>query len=162
MRPERRSVPGAVAALLGFVGLCLLAGAASGSVTADAVHGWYEALTAPPGTPPAWLFAPVWTVLYIMIGVSGWLIWLGPGAFPALRLWGWQLAANTAWPVAFFGMRDPGLALLEILVLLALIGATLLVFHRRRRSAAWLLVPYLAWTLFATYLNAGFWWLNRA
>lgn len=161
MRRERRSVPGAVAALLGFVGLCLLAGAASGSVTAEAVPGWYRSLISPPGTPPDWLFAPVWTVLYIMIGVAGWLIWLRPAALPALRLWGWQLAANTGWPVAFFGMRSPGLALLEILLLLGLIGFTLRAFHRRRRAAAWLLAPYLAWTLFAAYLNAGFWWLNR-
>jgi benzodiazapine receptor len=150
-----------VAAFLGFVGLCLLVGAASGSVTADAVQAWYPSLAAPRGTPPNWVFAPVWTTLYFMIGVAGWLVWLRPDSFAALRLWGWQLAANVAWSSAFFGMRSTGLGLLVILLLLALICLTLRAFHRKRREAAWLLVPYLAWTVYASYLNAGFWWLNR-
>lgn len=151
-----------MAALLAFLGLCLLVGAASGSVAADAVRGWYLSLTPPSGTPPNWVYTPVWTALYIMIGVAGWLVWLRPGAFPALRLWGWQLAMNAAWSAAFFGMRSPGLGLLVILMLLGLIGLTMRAFHWRRRAASWLLLPYLAWTLYAAYLNAGFWWLNRA
>ncbi len=150
-----------MAALLGFVGLCLLVGAAGGSVTADAVRTWYPLLTAPPFTPPNWVFAPVWTLLYAVIGVSGWLVWLRPGSRRALRMWGWQLAANAAWSPAFFGVRNPGLALLVIAAMLATTVATIGMFYRRRPLAAWLLLPYLAWTLYAAYLNAGFWWLNR-
>ena len=151
-----------MAALLGFVGLCLLVGAAGGSVTAGAIRLWYPSLTAPPFTPPNWVFAPVWTVLYIVIGIAGWLVWLRPGSRPALRIWGWQLAANAAWSPAFFGIRSPGLALFVIAAMLGTTAATVGMFYRRRPLAAWLLVPYLVWTLYAAYLNAGFWWLNRS
>ena len=144
------------------MGLCLLIGAASSSVTAEAVRDWYPALAAPMGTPPRQVFAPVWTVLYVSIGVAAWLVWLRPGAASALRLWGWQLAVNAAWSAAFFGLRSPALGLVVIVPLLGLIGLTIRVFHRRRPWAAWLLLPYLAWTLYAAYLNTGFWWLNRA
>jgi benzodiazapine receptor len=160
-RRERRSIPGAAAALLGFVGLCLLVGAAGGSLTAEAVRHWYPSLSAPPFNPPNWIFAPVWTALYVDIGVAAWLVWLRPGSNAALRLWGWQLAANAAWPASFFGLRNPGLGLIVIVVMLASTVATIFAFHRRRRLAAWLLMPYLAWSLFAAYLNAGFWWLNQ-
>jgi benzodiazapine receptor len=151
-----------VAALVGFVGLCLLVGAVGGAVTADAVRLWYPSLIAPPFTPPNWVFAPVWTALYIVIGTTGWLVWLRPGSRPALRAWGWQLAANAAWSPAFFGIRNPGLALFVIAAMLATTGVTLGIFYRRRPLAAWLLLPYLVWTLYAAYLNAGFWWLNRS
>ena len=160
-RGERRSTPGAAAALLGFVALCLLVGAVGGAVTADAVKLWYPSLIAPPLTPPSWVFAPVWTTLYVAIGVSAWLIWLRPGSFVALRLWGWQLAANAAWPAAFFGLRSPALALPVIVLMILLTGVAIHAFQRRSQLAAWLLLPYLGWTLFATYLNVGFWWLNR-
>jgi len=143
------------------VGLCLLVGAAGGALTAEAVRQWYPSLTAPPFTPPSWVFAPVWTVLYIDIGVAAWLVWLRPGSFAALRAWGWQLAANAAWPAAFFGLRNPGLGLLVIALMLVLTAATIFAFNRRRRVAAGMLMPYLAWSLFAPYLNTGFWWLNR-
>ena len=151
-----------MAALIGFVGLCLLVGAAGGGLTADAVRQWYPSLVAPPLTPPPWVFAPVWTVLYIMIGVSAWLVWLRPGSYPALRIWGWQLAANAVWPAAFFGMRSPALGLPVIALMLLLTAMTIRAFHPRSLPAALLLLPYLAWSLFATYLNAGFWWLNRS
>ena len=95
------------------------------------------------------------------IGFAAWLVWLRPAASPPLRLWGWQIAANAAWSSAFFGLRSTGLGLAVILVLVALIGLTIRAFHRRQPLAAWLMGPYLAWTLYATYLNAGFWWLNR-
>ncbi len=123
-------------------------------------RAWYLSLNHPPGTPPNWVFAAVWAVLYGMIGVSGWLAWrrtIGPRP---LRLWGWQLAANACWTPAFFALRSPPLALAVCLVLLVLIGATMRAFLRLRRAAAWLMVPYLAWTGYATYLTAAFWWLN--
>ncbi len=149
-------------ALVGFVGLGLLVGAAGGSLTAGAVPGWYASLTHPPGTPPDALFGPVWGVLYVVMGVSAWRVWRRVEAGPALRLWGWQLAVNAAWTPAFFGLREPLLALAVLLVLIALIGLTLRRFAAIDRGAAWLLVPYLLWTGYALYLNAGICWLNRA
>ena len=147
-------------ALVGFVGLCLLVGAADGSVAAGTSRAWYLSLNHPPGTPPNWVFAAVWTGLYAMIGVSGWLAWRRSVGTRPLRLWGWQLAANACWTPAFFGLRSPPLALAVCLVLLVLIVATVRAFLPLRRAAAWLLAPYLGWTIYATYLTAGFWWLN--
>ncbi len=151
-----------ILALVGFVGLCLLVGGADAAFVTRAVHTWYPSLTAPPATPPNWLFPPVWTTLYVMIGVAGWLVWRRSGAARPLRLWGWQLAANALWSPAFFGLHNPPLALAVMLVLLGLIGVTMHSFARLNRPAVWLMLPYLAWTGFAAYLNAGFWWLNPA
>ncbi len=125
------------------------------------MRSWYPSLAQPFGTPPNWVFAPVWTALYVLMGVAGWLVWRRCGAARPVRLWGWQLAANALWTPFFFGLHNPPLALAEILVLLALIVTTIRSFMRVRRLAAWLMLPYLAWTGYATYLTAGFWWLNR-
>ena len=148
-------------ALVGFVGLCLLVGVAGGTITARSLHTWYASLHAPPGTPPNWVFAPVWSVLYVMIGVAAWLVWRRSGASGPLRLWGWQLAANAMWVPAFFGLHSPPLAMAVVLVLIALTAITVRFFARIRRVAAWLMLPYLGWVLFAAYINAGFWLLNR-
>jgi benzodiazapine receptor len=150
-----------VLALVGFVGLCLLVGVVGGSMTARAVHTWYHALHTPPGTPPDWVFAPVWTVLYAMIGVAGWLVWKRLGASGALRLWGWQLAANALWAPAFFGLHSPYLAMGVMAALLFFVALTIRAFRRVHRTAAVLMAPYGAWCLFAAYLNAGFLLLNH-
>jgi benzodiazapine receptor len=150
----------AVLALVGFIGLCLLVAVVGGSMTARAVHHWYHTLHAPAGTPPPWVFAPVWTALYMMIGVAAWLVWRRLGAAPSLRLWGWQLAANALWAPAFFGLHSPALAMGVIVVLLLLIALTIRAFRRIHRTAAFLMVPYGAWCLYAAYLNAGFLILN--
>jgi benzodiazapine receptor len=137
--------------------------ASAGAVTATSVGTWYMALQHPPGTPPNWLFGPVWTVLYVMIGVAGWLIWLRGSATPVrrpLRLWGWQLLCNALWTPAFFGLHSPALGVAVIVVLLGLVGVTIAAFRRIRPTAAWLMAPYAAWTCFACYLNLGIWWLN--
>lgn len=147
-------------ALVGFVGLCLLVGAADGAIAAGPARGWYLSLIQPPGTPPNWLFGPVWTGLYVLIGVAAWLVWRRSTATRPLRLWGWQLAANALWTPAFFAMHSPPLALAVCLVMLVLIAVTIRSFGWVRPSAAWLMTPYLAWTGYATYLTAGFWWLN--
>ena len=150
-----------VLALVGFVGLCLLVGAVGGSMTAHAVHGWYATLRAPPGTPPNWVFAPVWTALYIAMGVAAWLVWKRLGASRPLQLWGWQLAANALWAPAFFGLHSPAIAMAVIVVMLVLIGLTIRSFRRIRRPAAALMVPYGLWCLYAAYLNVGFLLLNH-
>jgi benzodiazapine receptor len=147
-------------ALVGFVGLCLLVGAADGSLIAGTWRGWYGSLLRPPGTPPNWVFGPIWTALYVMIGIAGWLVWRRTTSTRPLRLWGWQLAANACWTPAFFALRSPPLALAVCLVLLVLVVLTMLTFRRVRPIAAWLMVPYLGWSCYATYLTAGFWWLN--
>jgi benzodiazapine receptor len=151
-----------VLALLGFLGLCLLVDMSAGMVTAGSVQGWFSGLTRPPFAPPNWLFAPVWTVLYFMIGIAAWLVWRTgrPEAYRALRLWGWQLLANALWSPAFFGLHSPGLALAVILVLLVLAALTLWRFAAVERIAALLLAPYLAWGVYAAYLTAGFFVLN--
>jgi benzodiazapine receptor len=147
---------------VGFVGLCLLVGAVDASMTARVVHNWYASLHAPPGTPPNWLFAPVWAVLYVAIGTSAWLVWRRLGTGRALRLWGWQLAANALWAPAFFGLHSPALAIGVMAVLLVLIGLTIRAFRRVHRLAAALMLPYGFWCLYAAYLNMGFLLLNRA
>ncbi len=151
---------------MGFVGLALLVWAANGAITASTVHGWYHTLARPPAAPPDWIFAPVWTALYATIGVSAWLVWRRLDTAThrkraALRTWGWQLLANALWPAAFFGLQNPGLGLAVIAVMLIAIAATMRAFWPLQRAAAVLLLPYLCWVIFATYLNIGFWWLNR-
>jgi tryptophan-rich sensory protein len=154
-------------ALVGFVGLALLVGAADGSLTAAGARAWYLSLTRPPGTPPAALLGPVWTLLYLLLGTSAWLVWRSPqparpgiGKRAALRLWGWQLLLTAGWAPALFRLHSPGVALVVMLPLLGLIGLTMRAFDRIHRPAAALLLPYALWTCYAAYLNAGFFWLN--
>jgi len=123
---------------------------------------WYERLQKPPLNPPNWVFAPVWSVLYVAIAVAAWLVWRArPASGVPLALWGGQLVLNAAWSLLFFGLQLSGVALVEILILLALLIATAASFHRVRAMAGLLLLPYVAWVSFAAYLNAGLWYLNR-
>ncbi len=147
--------------LAGFVGLCFLVAASGGAATAPNIRSWYALLHHPIGTPPDGIFGPVWAVLYLMIAVAGWRVWLQPDHSGALRLWVLQLAANAAWPPIFFGLHRPGFALGIIVAMDMLVIQTIRRFSRTDRVAAAMLVPYLAWGFYATYLNAGFWWLNR-
>lgn len=151
-------------ALVGFVGLCLLVGLTASAFNTQGTMAWYATLARPPGTPPNWLFGPVWAVLHSSIGVAGWLIWArapeGRRKRAALTLWGWQLLINALWSPAFFGLGSPIAGLLVIVPMVILIGLTIASFVRLNRGAGLLLVPYLVWTSYATYLNAGFWWLN--
>jgi len=142
------------------VGLCLLVGAADGELAASSLGTWYLSLTPPPGTPPNWVFAPVWSTLYVMIGLAGWLVWRRAGASAPLRLWGWQLLLNALWTPAFFGLHSTAAGLGVILALLLLILLTLRAFVTVERVAAALMLPYAAWAGYAAYLTAGFWWLN--
>ena len=144
----------------------MLVGISDAGFTASSVNGWYRALAHPPGTPPDWVFSPVWTVLYVFMGVSAWLVWRHQDAAPyrtfvALRLWGWQLLLNALWTPAFFGLRNPLVALVIIVSLLVMILLTIIAFRRvRRTTAAALLVPYASWVAYVIYLNAGFLMLN--
>jgi tryptophan-rich sensory protein len=149
-------------ALFGFVGACFLA-AATGAVFPPGE--WYDQLVKPSWRPPNWLFAPAWTVLYLTIAVSGWLVWrefgFAAAALP-LAIYFVQLILNAAWTPIFFGLHRPDLAFFEIVLLWLSIVATIAFFHPLNAGAAWLLSPYLAWVTFATALNLAIWQLNSA
>ena len=148
--------------LLAFVGLV----AAAAFIASRFRPGsWYEHLARPSWNPPNWVFAPVWTVLYLAIALAGWLVWRALPASSvhiALLVWVGQLALNACWSVLFFGLHQPGYALADIILLLALIAAFIVLAAPISAWAAWLFVPYLLWVSFATALNAAVWQLNRA
>lgn len=151
-------------ALVAFIALSFAAGALGQLLSGPNVPEYYMALQRPPLSPPSWVFAPVWSALYLMMGISAALVWRHrdqPQGRRAIAWWGVQLALNTVWSGLFFGLTSPGLALLEIVVLAGAIVAYMLSARPLDRRAAWLVVPYLAWVGFATYLNAGVWLLNR-
>jgi tryptophan-rich sensory protein len=151
-----------ILALLVFVALCAAA-AAIGAATRPGE--WYRQLVRPAWAPPAWLFAPVWTLLYLMIAVAGWLVWLRwdwEGAPLALALWAVQLVLNATWTPLFFGLRRAGLGFANIFLLWLAIIATISAFERVSLVAALLLLPYLLWVTFASALNFSVWQLNRA
>jgi translocator protein len=124
---------------------------------------WYAALNKPTWNPPAWVFGPVWSTLYMMMAVSAWLVWR-QGGFARQRgpltLFLVQLVLNAAWSPLFFGLQRPGVAFAEIIVLWLAIACTIIAFRRVHRIAASLLVPYLAWVSFAAFLNGTLWQLN--
>jgi len=140
--------------------LPLLVGALGGIVTDS---GWYTELRRPAFAPPGWLFGPVWTALYLGMGVAAWLVWRRAGfrkARAALALYALQLVFNALWSPIFFGLRAMGWAFVDIVVLAVAIVVTLVEFHRIDRRAGLLLVPYLLWVLFASVLNFSLWMLN--
>ncbi len=150
-------------ALLVSVALCFAVSGLGGLITAQSVGTWYQDLAKPAFNPPDWLFAPVWTTLYLLMAVSAWRVWRQAGlrgGRTALVAFGVQLALNLVWSTAFFGLRMPGAALVVVLLLLAAIAVTLRLFWTADRTAGLLLVPLLAWVGFATVLNAAIWWLN--
>ena len=152
-----QSVLGCVA----WVGLSLGAGILG--AVGSGPDAWYQSLDKPPWTPPSWLFGPVWTTLYILMGIAAWLVWEQRHTTrvqSALGLYLGQLALNAAWSWLFFGLHRPGLAFAELMVLWVAILVTLLVFGRIRRVAALLLLPYLAWVTFAGALNGSIWLRN--
>jgi tryptophan-rich sensory protein len=122
--------------------------------------GWYAALRKPPFNPPNWVFAPVWSALYVMIGVAGWLVWRRDWRSRMMAAWVAQLALNFIWTPVFFGLHAPAAALAVILALLIVIIAFIVRGWGRDRAAALLFVPYVAWVAFATLLNAAIVYLN--
>ncbi|MBU1537714.1 tryptophan-rich sensory protein [Myxococcota bacterium] len=125
---------------------------------------WYDSLARPPLTPPSAIFGPVWTVLYVLIAVSIGLYIFSPGKRSAALVFsilGAHLVFNFAWTALFFGLKNPGLALVDILLLDGTLVYLIVAFYSVSRLAAALLLPYLLWVCFATYLNAGFFFLNR-
>ncbi len=161
MNPPSSPVRNALA-LAGFILVTFLAPAAG----AFAPPGeWYAALNKPSWNPPSWVFGPAWTLLYTLMAVAAWRVWKR-GGFAAqarpLGLYFIQLGFNAAWTPVFFGAQETGWALVIITLLWLAILLTLISFWRARRSAGWLLLPYLLWVTFASSLNFMIWRLNPA
>jgi benzodiazapine receptor len=150
--------------LFGFLLVKLFVSAAGGRVTAPSVGDWYEALAKPPLNPQKWVFPVAWNFLYFMMAISAWLVWRAAGSFDkagaALSIFGIQLALNLSWSIVFFGLKRPDLAVLNVIALDAAIAGSIVAFLRVSRLAGFLLVPYLLWALFATYLTLGIALLN--
>ncbi|MBT5903532.1 MAG: tryptophan-rich sensory protein [Opitutaceae bacterium] len=134
-----------------------------GMATASSVGDWYLTLSKPTWNPPSWVFGPAWTLLYILMSVAAWRIWLkrnDDGAVDTLWLHGAQLLLNALWSILFFGLQRPDLALINILVLLAVLILMQFRLFRSDRTAAYLWLPYLGWVTFAALLNKAIWLLN--
>jgi tryptophan-rich sensory protein len=145
--------------------LCFGIAAIGSYFTSSSVDSWYPSLIKPSWRPPNWLFAPVWTALYLSMAISAWLVWRQSGykkAASALTFFLLQLILNAAWSGLFFGLRQPFVAFLEIILLWLAILVTIRLFFRLRPVAAWMMVPYLLWVTFAAVLNLSIWWLNAA
>ena len=147
--------------LLLFILVTLIVGAGASIFTEPNMATWYAGLVHPSFAPPNWLFAPVWTTLYVLMAVAAWRVWCIAGT-KSLEMAAYvlQLIFNFAWSAIFFAAHQPGLAFIEICALLLLILATAILFWRRDRLAGLLFLPYLAWTVFAAFLNHAFWLLN--
>ena len=145
------------------ISLCFLLGSSGGLLTINEIQGWYATLQKPSFNPPNWLFGPVWTALYIMMGVSFYLVWCRPPSAArknALRAFLVQFALNCAWTPVFFSLHMTGAALIVIVLMWLAILRTIFLFAPFSKTASWLLVPYISWVSFATLLNAAIWWLN--
>ena len=154
--------------ILAVVVTCLAIGYFSGTVTRSAITTWYPTLIKPSFNPPNWIFAPVWSMLYIMMGIAAGLVWNRLEfsndkelVKKSLVFFAIQLGLNALWSVLFFGLRNPMLALIEIVLLWLMIYETYIKFGKIDKIAGYLFLPYLAWVSFATVLNASIWWLNR-
>jgi len=160
--PDRRPLLSLVAAVLA----CEVVGASGSVFTTMGLESWYPSLVRPALAPPNWVFAPVWTTLFALMGVGAWLVWGelsgpdGPAARVALAAFVGQFVLNVAWSGAFFGLQSTFIGMIVITLLWVAIVATIAAFYRVDRRAAGLLVPYLVWVTFAGYLNVGFWLLN--
>lgn len=148
-----------VAGLVAFIVLCFGASILGGRVASTEFAEWYTALAKPPWTPPGWVFGPIWTVLYALMATAGWMVWR-EGSRIAVLLFLLQLALNAVWPWIFFGLKRLDWAFYASVAMAVAILATIVAFYAVRRRAALLLVPYLAWVLFAAWLSLAVWRLN--
>ncbi|XWN37989.1 MAG: TspO/MBR family protein [Balneola sp.] len=147
------------------IAICLLIGFLSGISTSDSISGWYSTLEKPSFNPPNWIFGPVWTFLYILMGIALGKIWSSDISSKeknkAIFVFGVQLLVNGMWSIFFFGMQNLLLAFIDIIILVILIVYTIKLFKPINRMSSWLLYPYLAWVSFATILNLSIILLNN-
>ncbi len=154
-----RQIIGIVIAIL----VCFSAAGLGGMATTAGLKDWYPALEKPAWNPPDWIFGPVWTVLYLMMAISVWMIWRQVGferGKKPLLIFAVQLVLNTFWSLLFFGMRQPGWAFAEIILLWLAIGLTIALFAKHSKPAAILMMPYWMWVSFAAVLNYTIWSMN--
>lgn len=149
-----------------FVATCIAVGYLSGIVTRSSVETWFPTLIKPSFNPPGWVFAPVWSLLYTMMGIAAGLVWSRidyqkEAVHNALIFFVVQLALNALWSLLFFGLKNPLLALIEIALLWLMIYETYLKFAKIDKIAGYLFIPYILWVSFAAVLNASIWWLNK-
>lgn len=142
-----------------------LAGLGGVLFTDTGQSSWYQGLEKPAWNPPGWVFGPVWTILYILMGIAFYLVWKNETApkeqkRPAMVFWVIQLVLNFFWTIIFFGAHSPGYAFIEIMVLWLAIVITIILFSRVNKTAAWLMVPYLLWVSFASFLNYTIYQMN--
>jgi len=141
-----------------------LAGAIGSVFTVSAIPNWYAGLVKPALNPPSWVFGPAWTTLYALMGIAAFLIWKSgwdkKEVKKALGVFGIQLVLNALWSIIFFGLHSPGWALVDIIALWFAIVWTMVVFYKISKPAAYLLVPYILWVSFVSYLNYSIWMLN--
>ncbi len=153
-----------LAGLVFWIGICYLVAWTGALVSPGmAPSDWYGALNKPAWNPPGWVFEPVWTALYTMMGVAAWIVWDKFGikmAQAALVAFLVQLILNGLWSRLFFGMQEPGWAFFEILLLLTAIVITTVLFFRKNAVAGWLMVPYILWVGYASTLNGAIWLMN--
>ncbi len=152
--------------ILTMIVTCIAVGYLSSELTREGVQTWYTTIEKPSFNPPNWVFAPVWSALYVMMGLAAGLVWdridsQRPVVKKALTFFWIQLALNALWSYLFFGLHNPLLALIEIVLLWLMIYETFVQFGKVNKVASYLILPYLAWVTFATVLTASIWWLNR-
>ena len=161
-RPGNRFLSTGV--LVFFIAICFFVAWTGAQVSPGiASSEWYEQLNKPDWNPPGWLFGPVWTALYTMMAFAAWRIWRlsgFSGSKTELSFFGAQLFLNGLWSQLFFNAQNPGLAFIEIMILLAAIIATTWLFYQKDRIAGWLMIPYIFWVAFATVLNGTIWVMN--
>lgn len=150
--------------LAGFLLGTQAAGIIGSFFTSSSIPTWYAFLTKPELAPPNFVFAPVWTTLFVLMAIGAFIVWRKGFArkdvWVALSVYVVQLVLNTLWSIIFFGMQNPKMAFFEIIVLWAAIVTTIVLFARISKIAGLLLIPYIAWVSFAAYLNYGLWMLN--
>ena len=153
-----------IGGLIFWLGICYFTAWLGAQVSPGIASAeWYQSISKPSWNPPSWVFGPVWTILYTMMGFAAWTVWKQYGfkkAGAALTLFFIQLVLNGLWSQIFFGMQQIGWAFAEIVVLLAAIIFTTMLFFKKSKLAGWLMAPYIAWVSFATVLNGAIWWLN--
>lgn len=142
------------------ISIPFLASAVGGFFTSTSVSTWYVDLAKPSFNPPSWVFGPVWTLLYLLIGISLYLVWISKYEKKAFIAFGVQMFLNVSWSVLFFGLQKPLFAFIEIIFLWISILATILFFYKINKKAAYLLVPYILWVGFAAVLNFYLFILN--
>ena len=152
-----------IGVFLASIIICQLAGVIGSVFTAPAIRTWYADLAKPWFAPPNWIFAPVWITLYTLMGIAFYMVWVRGGngiRSKAMALFATQLILNAIWSIFFFGLRSPGAALVEIILLWVFIAMTIVNFNKVSRGAAWLMVPYILWVTIAALLNLSIWILN--